>query len=130
MHGFFVYKNKVVQEETHIDEPIDIPPPGSGFKLLRLRKNGTLSPLFIGAKQIIPVGIWVRAENIPTKGFKYRPGFHICHSPHAPHLSKKNRVWCSVDMDDYKEFKRPEAQGGLWYLARWMRIRAICSSSY
>lgn len=108
-------------------ETVDIPPVGLGFKLLKQRKNQTLGPLFIGARQVIPVGVWLRAENIPTDGFKYRPGWHVCHAPSAPHLSKEGRVWCAVAIDDYKKIKRPEAQGGLWYLARWMKIIGICN---
>ena len=62
------------------------------FKLLKLRKNGTLGPLFINAKQIIPMGQEVQAEEHLTKGFKFRPGWHACQEPKAPHLSKKGRV--------------------------------------
>jgi hypothetical protein len=29
----------------------------------------------------------------------------------------KGRAWYEIEMQDYTEFKRPTAQGGLWYLA-------------
>ena len=99
-----------------------IPETETGYKLLTKRKNGTLGPLFINKKQIIPIGEWIRAENHLTKKFAYRPGWHICHAPVAPHLSKEGRVWCHVEMDDYYTIQRPEAQGGMWYLSKWMKI--------
>lgn len=45
-----------------------------GYKLLRLRKDGTLGPLFINARMRIPVGKWLKAESHPTKGYALRPG--------------------------------------------------------
>jgi hypothetical protein len=32
------------------------------------------------------------------------------------------RVWKKVIIEDYSEFKRPENQGGLWYLAKQINI--------
>jgi hypothetical protein len=92
------------------------------YKLIRLRKNGQLSPLFINKKFIYPIGEWLVAEAHFTKGFKFRKGFHVTHSPRAPHLTNKGRVWYKVEIEDYEEVHRPENQGGLWYLAQRMRI--------
>ena len=92
------------------------------YKLLRKRKNGTLGPLFIGRKKIVPVGEWIEAENIPTKGFANRPGWHTTKSPIAPHLSMDNRVWCKVEIKDFYEFRRPKNQGGKWYISKYMKI--------
>lgn len=50
------------------------------FKLLKLRRNGTLCPLFINRKQVISIGKWLPAEDHPTKGYAHRPGL-TCHSP-------------------------------------------------
>jgi len=85
-------------------------------------KDGSLSPLFINKKSRIPVGVWMDAELNPTKGFAVRKGWHCTLTPEAPHLSKKNRVWIEVEVDDFEYFKRPESQGGTWVLAQRMQI--------
>lgn len=94
----------------------------TAYKLLNKRKSGTLGPLFINRKQVIPFGVCLPAENHPTKGYAVRPGWHCCKDPLAPHLSKKNRVWCEVVISDYTEHKRPESQGGIWYTANRMKV--------
>jgi len=48
--------------------------------------------------------------------------WHCTSQPVAPHLSEKGRVWLPVLMKDYHEFKRPDNQGGLWYLANEILI--------
>lgn len=92
------------------------------FKLLRVRKDSSLGPLFINRKQRIPLRKWLRAENHPTKGFSVRPGWHCCAHPHAPHLSMAGRVWAVVEIRGAVEHHRPEAQGGLWYTAKRMKV--------
>lgn len=92
------------------------------YKLFRKRKDGTYGPLFINRKQKLETNQWYTAESHPTKGFAVRPGWHCCSEPNAPHLSKKNRVWCVVNIYGYTEHMRPESQGGLWYTATSMRI--------
>lgn len=92
------------------------------YKLIRKMKDGSLSPLFINKKSRIPVGEWMDAELNPTKGFAVRKGWHCTLTPEAPHLSKKNRVWVEVEVDDFEYFKRPESQGGTWVLAQRMQI--------
>ena len=92
------------------------------FKLMRLRKNGTLGSLFINRKAIIPVGVWLAAESHETKGYAYRPGWHTMFFPDAPHLSKKGRIWVEVEIKNFKVFQRPECQGGFWALAQEMKI--------
>ena len=97
----------------------------TAFKLVRMRKNGSLGPLFINRRQVIPINRWLHAECHPTKGFALRPGWHCCAQAHAPHLTMKGRVWCKVLIDDYVEHQRPKAQGGLWYLANRMKVLDI-----
>jgi hypothetical protein len=97
----------------------------NGYKLFRLRKDGTLGPLFIGAKLRVPVGVWQEAQGIRVKGFAYRPGWHACAKPEAPHLSKRGRVWCEVSLKGVQAHHRPEAQGGLWYVCEWLRVERI-----
>lgn len=96
-----------------------------GYKLFSLRKNGTLGSLFIHRRQVLPLGRWLRAECFPTKGFAVRTGWHVTPAPHAPHLSMKGRVWAEVELRDWSRLPRPACQGGVWLLARWMRIVRI-----
>lgn len=95
------------------------------YKLMKLRKNGTLGSLFINAKQIYPIGEWMQAENHPTKGFAERCGWHCTFEPIAPHLSMKGRVWVKIEVDDYTTYDRPANQGGKWILANKMKIIEI-----
>jgi hypothetical protein len=100
------------------------------YKLMKLRKNGTLGALFIGAKNVVPVGQWLKSECIPTKGFAVRQGWHCTFTPYAPHLSKnpKNgcaRVWVKVEVENFSTYDRPESQGGQWILADRMKVLEI-----
>ena len=40
----------------------------NAYKLFRLRKDGTLGPLFIGQRIRVTVGEWQRARGIRTRG--------------------------------------------------------------
>jgi hypothetical protein len=100
--------------------------PKIAWKLFRLRKDGSLGPLFINRKQRVPIGEWLDAEEHPTKGFAFRPGWHCCSERNAPHLSKNGRVWVKVEIEDYQEIQRPERQGGVWFLANRMKVIEIC----
>lgn len=51
------------------------------YKLLRLRKDGSLGPLFINRRMRVPVGEWLSAENHPTKGYAVRQGWHATTAP-------------------------------------------------
>ena len=99
--------------------------PLKAYKLIKLRKNGTLGPLFINATQIIPIGKWLEAEFHPTKGYKERQGWHCTSEPNAPHLSKNGRVWCEVSIEDYEEMDRPQIQGSKWLLAQRMKVNKV-----
>ena len=50
-------------------------------------------------------------------------------SPHAPHLSMDRRVWIEVEIDDYEQLKRPEHQGGMWYLAQRMKVLGYATTN-
>lgn len=95
------------------------------YKLIKQRKDGSLGPLFINRRQRIPVGEWLVAEDIPTKGYAHRPGWHCCLKPEAPHLSEKGRVWCKVIVADFQVLDRPKSQGGTWVLAKQMKVLEI-----
>ena len=95
------------------------------YKLLRLRKNGTLSSLFIDKTKILPLNKWLKAEAHPTKGYAFRPGYHCLRKPEAPHLTMEGRVWCEVEIEDFLTIKRPPSQGDIWFLCEWMKITKI-----
>jgi len=96
-----------------------------GYKLFRLRADGTLGPLFINARLRVPIGKWLWAEDHPTRGFQHRPGWHVMAEPEAPHLSERGRVWAKVEIRHFEEHQRPAAQGGRWFLARRMRVLEV-----
>jgi hypothetical protein len=93
-----------------------------GYKLFRKRKDGTYGPLFINKRQVLRVGTQYPSESHFTKGYAFRPGWHICATPNAPHLKTEGRVWCRVEFNLAEELHRPESQGGLWYLGNTMTI--------
>lgn len=68
------------------------------YKLFRVRKDGSIGSLFINRRARLPVREWLQAQNVPTKGFKVREGWHCCPRPKAPHLSMKDRKWFMVEM--------------------------------
>ena len=97
------------------------------YKLLTRRRDGSLGPLFINARQRIPVGVWLDAEDHPTRGFAHRPGWHCTREPYAPHLMMTpkhgpERVWCIVELQGVEEYSRPKSQGGTWLLAKRMMV--------
>lgn len=99
----------------------------TGYKLFKRRKDGSLGPLFINARQRVPMGEWLEAEDHPTKGFAHRPGWHATLKPIAPHLAKvtksgPERVWCKVELRECRKFNRPQSQGGTWVLAQWLKV--------
>ena len=96
--------------------------PQVGFKLFRLRKDGSLGSLFINRRARLPIGEWLEAEEYPTKGFALRPGWHATLEPVAPHLKTEGRVWRKVLLSGVTKHQRPEAQGGTWLLANQMLI--------
>lgn len=96
------------------------------YKLVKKRKDGTLGPLFINKKQRMPIGEWMAAEDHPTKGYAHRMGWHCTLRKQAPHLSEKGRVWCEVEVSDWKHIERPLSQGGMWVLANNMKIVKEC----
>jgi len=100
--------------------------PNYGYKLLHVRKNGTLSPLFINKKQVIPLNTWMIAEDHKTPKFAHRPGWHICSEPNAPHIKLnpkcQKRAWFKVQFFKYETLNRPQSQGGIWFIAKYMKI--------
>lgn len=97
-----------------------------GYKLFKIRKDGSMGPLFINPKLRIAVGVKYQAEDHKTKGYAHRPGWHVCSTQSAPHLSEKGRKWFKVEVDDYITLTRPASQGGIWYLAKYMTVIEEC----
>lgn len=102
---------------------------GKGYKLFEMNEHKQLFPLFIGKNKETVMGEWIPAENIPTKNYSLRPGWHCSMStPDAPWLrgydgsdlgpyksrfKNGKRVWCEVLYDmtnDYREeaLKQPK----------------------
>ncbi len=92
------------------------------YKLFRIKKDGTITSLFINKSEKLEVGKWIRAKSYPTKGFKVRAGWHSTPKPIAPHLSMKGRKWFKVVIKNVRQEKRPENQGGLWFVSGWLKI--------
>lgn len=97
------------------------------YKLFRVRKDGTIGPLFINRKLIVEPNKWMGAECHPTKGFAVRPGWHCTLTPVAPHLktdlkSGETRKWFKVEVSGITTFQRPESQGGTWVLAEKLKV--------
>jgi len=92
------------------------------YKLFREMKDGNIASLFINKKDRHPIGKWLEAENHPTKGYSERFGWHSCEKPIAPHLSKEKRAWFKVEIDEYEEMKRPNSQGGKWFISKKIKI--------
>ena len=78
--------------------------------------------MFINRRQVVTIGEWLQAEEHLTVGYAFRPGWHCCIKPSAPHLSGNGRVWMKVEVDDWKIFDRPSHQGGQWVLAQKMKV--------
>ena len=127
------------------------------YKQFRTLKShpGKLFPLFIGKTDHAPLGQWLDAEHIPTKGYASRPGWHAGELPLAPHLrSKQNRiqegrVWAEVEMpadrqwqhvadsqptkdirdqvphDGHYRFKTNKMQGGAWLVGGSLKVNRI-----
>jgi hypothetical protein len=93
-----------------------------GWKLFRQMKSGAIRSLFIDKAHDLPIGAWLKAKNVPTKGFAVRPGWHATSEPIAPHLKTEGRVWRRVALRGVSEIKRPESQGGTWWLAKEMYV--------
>lgn len=131
------------------------------YKLFRTLKGrpGEIFPLFIGKTTPTPIGQWLKAEFIPTKGYAQRPGWHAGVLPTAPHLMKKDgtmpsdRVWAEVeipaDVDwqpeadesrtrdirdkipagGHYKFKTNKMQGGAWIIGGSIKVNRLLTES-
>ena len=69
-----------------------------GFKCFEMDTNGNLYALFIDKNTAMPVGEWINAGVHETKGFSFRPGFHIGEVPDCPWL----KAYDGSDIGYYK----------------------------
>ena len=88
------------------------------YKLLRIKKDGKLYPLYVKADKPTPIGVWLEAEcgELTSNGkvksklgeLCFRPGWHLSSIPYAPHIGKKgdsgkiefmneDHVWCECE---------------------------------
>jgi hypothetical protein len=100
----------------------------TAYKVLRVRRDGTIGSCFINRSATLPVGEWLKAEDHPTSGFAHKPGWHTCSTQSAPVMThnakarKENRYWFRVEIASYDENPRPPEQGGMCYRSFFMRI--------
>lgn len=97
------------------------------YKLIKIRKDGSIGSLFINASERYPTNTWIDAQGLKRKGFAFRKGWHCMAEPSAPHLkfnlaSGENREFWVVEIEGVEEFSRPLSQGGKWYLAQKIRF--------
>jgi hypothetical protein len=92
------------------------------YKLFRVLKNGSIASLFINKNIRHQIGVWLEAEDHPTKGYARRWGWHSVEKPVAPHLSMKGRAWFEVEIEDFDRIKRPLSQGAQWYISKRIKI--------
>lgn len=96
------------------------------FKLLHVRANGTVGPLFIERKRVLNIEGEIEWANmaLKPKGYATRPGFHTCANPYAPHLKlSHDRCWFLVEIGgNITEHERPECQGGTWYTSNYIKL--------
>lgn len=92
------------------------------YKLFRVLKDGSIASLFINKKARHKMGIWLKADYYPTKGYSKRFGWHSVKNPYAPHLSLKGRAWFKCEIKDYKEIPRPLNQGEKWFISNEIKI--------
>ena len=97
-----------------------------GWKLFRIRKDGSIGSLFFDRRARIPLGVWLPSYAFKKKGYAFRPGWHCMKAPIAPHMVKgDDRVWAQVAIRDVERVPRPDSQGGEWFLAREMKVVAL-----
>jgi hypothetical protein len=131
----------------------------TAYKMFRTLKQhpGKLFSLFISKTNPVPVGVWVLAQHIPTKGYAPRPGWHAGLKPVAPHLMckdgtmPKDRVWAEVEIPadkdwqpvadkqrtkdirnevpvgGYYRFPRSQSQGFEWVVSGAIRVKRVLS---
>lgn len=102
----------------------------NAYKLMKIKKDGLIYPLFINRTKAIPIGVWLEAECIPTKGFSIRKGWHCCVNPIAPHLKMQlangeKRIWVEILVSNWEKYVRPQSQGGVWILAQKMIVNRL-----
>jgi len=94
----------------------------TAYKLFRKRRDSTLGSLFIDRKRILAEGVWLASSPFRTKGYLFRPGWHVMARPEAPHLCERGREWRKVEIKYYYTMERPASQGGTWYISKCMKI--------
>lgn len=92
------------------------------YKLLRVRKDGSLGSLYFDRRTSLKLGVWLLARRHSRRGLKPRIGWHALLRPRAPHLSTKGRRWYRVELENVEVLDRPAAQGGTWLIGQRMRI--------
>lgn len=98
------------------------------YKIFKKSKSGLFKPAQVPVARLqhkgYEVGVWYPAENAQPTNLKERIGFHCVNQPSVPHIKiiPNKIVWVEVEIEDYTEIRRPQSQGGLWYLANHLKI--------
>jgi hypothetical protein len=96
-----------------------------GWKVFRVRDDGTLGSLFFGRRRVLLRGQWLGAhKGLHLSSLAYRPGWHVLLRRSAPWLTSKK---------DRRVMLRVEARGVIsvyvsprgvpWLIAQEIRIR-------
>ena len=74
------------------------------YKLLRVKKDGKLYPLYVDADTPTPMGVWLEAKcgeltsdgKVKSKlgSLCFRPGYHLSNLPYASHIGRKGDRQC------------------------------------
>ena len=103
------------------------------YKMCRMRKDGTLGPMFVGTDEIFPIGVWVTAQMSFRRKLdkvysrlgwlKFRPGLHFAAIPYAPHIGIKENgvikymhddvVWCECEITDEIDYTLEAHERGM-----------------
>ena len=104
------------------------------YKLVRIRKDGTLGPMFVGTDDVFPLHMIIAGtathrrmrEKVFSKlgWLKFRPGLHLTLIPYAPHIGIKDAdgvikwmhddtVWVECEIPDDKDYTAEAKQNGM-----------------
>jgi hypothetical protein len=79
----------------------------TAYKLFRVLKSkpGEIFPTQVDKTTSVPIGQWIPAKYVPTKGYAKRPGWHAGMLPMAPQMRSRagkiqdQYVWAEVQME-------------------------------
>lgn len=119
---------------------------GIAYKMMRLKGDGKLYPLFVNANTAYPIGVWVDATEGERKSngkvksrigdLHFRPGFHLSDKvPYEKHIGIKDSdgkiiaihpdmVWCEVEYSDVINYQAEADKNGTNKQGKLIKSRA------